>query len=77
MKFLMPTLLLVILAYFIYPMFSQAQTLPYPADISKAKVGDIVINSGSLGDYKADFGILVVQENRSKEDSKLIQLPVV
>ena len=77
MRFLMLKLLLAMLTYSVYPAVLQAQTLPYPTDISKAKAGDIVMNSGSLGDYKADFGILVVPENRSKEDSKLIQLPIV
>ena len=53
--------------------------LPYPAvvDMANAKAGDLVTKTGLLGDYKADFGTLLVPENRSKENPKLIQLPVV
>ncbi|MFC1715494.1 alpha/beta fold hydrolase [Candidatus Poribacteria bacterium] len=55
------------------------QALPYPAvvDIENAKAGDLATRTGLLGDYKADFGTLLVAENRSKENPKLIQLPVV
>jgi pimeloyl-ACP methyl ester carboxylesterase len=79
MRFSMLILLLIALTCSIYPMVSQAQTLPYPkdAEMVNTKAGDMIVNSGRLGDYEADFGILIVPENRSKEDSKLIQLPVV
>ena len=41
---------------------SQSQELPYPtdADTADAKAGEFIVNSGALGDYKADFGILIV-----------------
>ena len=57
----------------------HAQPFPYPSDaeMKTAKAGDLVLKSGQLKAYAADFGMLVVPENRQKKDSRLIHLPVL
>jgi len=56
----------------------HAQPYPYPsrAEMGNAKAGDLVLKPGQLKEYAADFGMLVVPENRGKKDSRLIHLPV-
>ena len=55
-----------------------AQNLPFPAKekVAGAKAGQLILNPDSLKGYKADFGILVVNEGESN-DSRLIELPLV
>jgi len=57
----------------------HAQPYPYPSDaeMSDAKVGQVILKPGTLQGYAADFGTLVVPENRQKKDSRLIRLPVL
>jgi len=57
----------------------HTQTYQYPssAEMIDAKAGDVILKPGILQGYAADFGTLVVRENRAKEDSKLIYIPVV
>jgi hypothetical protein len=57
----------------------RAQSDPYPseAEVENAKAGDLVLKSGQLKEYAADFGTLVVPENRQKKDPRLIRLPVL
>jgi hypothetical protein len=45
--------------------------------MSGAKAGEVVLKAGTLKGYAADFGMLVVPENRQKKDSRLIRLPVL
>jgi len=62
---------------------SMAADYPYPdeQELAHAKSGDLIMNTGTFTfkgeELSADFGTLVVPENRSKPDSKLIRLPVV
>lgn len=53
----------------------------YPPRPVDAQAGSLVLESGTFetetGEYEADFGTLVVPENRGKADSRLIELPVV
>ena len=57
----------------------HAQPHPYPtsAEMENAKAGDLVLKPGQLKEYAADFGTVVVPENRQKKDSRLIRLPVL
>ena len=57
----------------------HAQSYPYPssAEMIDAKAGEVILKPGTLQGYAADFGVLVVPENRGKKDSRLIRLPVV
>ncbi|KKL72918.1 hypothetical protein LCGC14_2080090, partial [marine sediment metagenome] len=56
-------------------------TFPSGEEIANAKAGDLVLQAGTyeIGEksYQADYGTLVVPENRNKADSRLIQLPVI
>jgi len=56
-------------------------TFPSGEEIASAKAGDLVLQAGTyeIGgkSYRADYGTLVVPENRNKADSKLIHLPVI
>jgi len=56
-------------------------TFPSGEEIASAKAGDLVLQAGTyeIGEksYQADYGTLVVPENRNKADSRLIQLPVI
>jgi len=49
----------------------HAQSYPYPTDaeMSDAKTGEVILKPGTLKEYVADFGMLVVPENRGKKDS--------
>src|SRR4030042_1920419 len=57
----------------------HAQPYPYPrsAEMIDAKAGDVILKPGTLQGYAADFGTLVVPENREKKDSRLIRITVV
>ncbi|TKJ45609.1 hypothetical protein CEE35_03390 [Candidatus Aerophobetes bacterium Ae_b3b] len=56
-------------------------TFPSGEEIADAKAGDLILKAGTyeIGgkSYRADYGTLVVPENRNKDDSRLIQLPVI
>jgi pimeloyl-ACP methyl ester carboxylesterase len=55
-----------------------AQDNPFPTkeQLTGVKGGDLVLNSGFLGDYKTDFGTLIVTESEDI-NSKKIELPVL
>lgn len=57
----------------------HAQSDPYPssAEMRDAKAGEVILKPGTVQGYTADFGTLVVPENRGKKDSRLIRIPVV
>ncbi|TKJ47252.1 hypothetical protein CEE34_04685 [Candidatus Aerophobetes bacterium Ae_b3a] len=56
-------------------------TFPSGEEIADAKAGDLILRAGTyeIGgkSYRADYGTLVVPENRNKADSRLIQLPII
>ena len=62
---------------------SKIEKTPFPSlqEAEGSNSGDIIWKTGVLDledkQYKADFGIFTVAENRDKSDSRLIQLPVV
>jgi pimeloyl-ACP methyl ester carboxylesterase len=55
--------------------------IKYPSAPTNAKAGSLTLIHGTFktntASYKADYGILVVPENREKADSRLIDLPIV
>ena len=56
------------------------RAFPSGEEIANAKAGDLVLQAGTyeIGgkSYRADYGTLVVPENRNKADSRLIQLVI-
>ena len=56
-------------------------TFPSGEEIASAKAGDLILQAGTyeIGgkSYRADYGTLLVPENRNKADSRLIQMPVI
>jgi pimeloyl-ACP methyl ester carboxylesterase len=55
---------------------AQDHSFPTKEQLTGVKVGDLVLNSGFLGDYKTDFGMLIVTENEDKSSNK-IELPLI
>lgn len=55
--------------------------LSYPTPPLAPRAGDLVLEQGALetksGKYRADFGTLVVPENRSDPNSRLINVPLI
>ena len=72
----------VMLVVFLLPVGLMAgKAFPSGEEIADAKAGDLVLQAGTyeIGgkSYRADYGTLVVPENRNKDDSRLIRLPVI
>ncbi len=70
------------LLVFVLPVGSVGgRAFPSGEEIASAKAGDLILKAGTyeIGgkSYQADYGTLVVPENRNKDDSRLIQLPVI
>lgn len=55
--------------------------IKYPHVPANSKAGSLISESGTFkiksAKYRADFGTLVVPENRDKPDSRLIEIPVI
>lgn len=55
--------------------------IKYPPVPANSKAGSLILENGTFktksAKYKADFGTLVVPENRDKPDSRLIEIPVI
>jgi hypothetical protein len=62
-------------------LYCAGNKIKYPSAPSNAKAGSLTLQSGTFktksATYQADFGTLVVPENREKADSRLIELPVI
>jgi pimeloyl-ACP methyl ester carboxylesterase len=82
MKIFKPCLILSIFLLIVVSC-SRVEESPFPSmqEVSEKPAGDITWKPGVLAveekQYKADFGILTVSENRNNPDSSLIHLPVV
>lgn len=82
MKILRCSLLLSIF-FLILVSCSKVEEPPFPSlqEVAGIEAGNIKWNAGVIEvkekQYKADFGILAVLENRNKSDSRLINLPVI
>ena len=64
---------------FFFNNLAQTQVYHYLTGklIPDAQAGDLILKSGTFMNYDADFGTLVVPENRQNKQSRLINLPVV
>jgi pimeloyl-ACP methyl ester carboxylesterase len=60
---------------------AQENLFPSDQEIAGASVGDLVLKAGTFSsedtEYIADYGRLLVPENREKQDSRVINLPVI
>jgi len=70
----------IIILFFIifigHKIHAQDKLFPTKEQLTGVKVGDLIMNSGLLGDYKTDFGILIVSESEEISSNK-IELPVL
>ncbi len=57
----------------------NAQDSPFPnrLELNNKKIGEIVLKNGTIYNNKADFGFIVVPENRNNSQSRLLQLPFI
>jgi len=62
-----------------FTLYSHAQVYHYITGeiIPEAKAGHLRMESGTFLGYDADFGVLIVPENRLKPHVKLINIPVI
>ena len=63
------------------PVSSRADAFPSEEELAGASVGDLVLKPGvyAVGDdeYEADYGTLFALENRSRDGSRTIRLPII
>ncbi|RPH91948.1 MAG: alpha/beta fold hydrolase, partial [Calditrichaeota bacterium] len=71
------SLTIVLLTLLCQSVLSQQNPFPAENELINAKAGDLILKSGAYQDRKAEYGILVVPENRDKAESRLIHLPVI
>lgn len=56
---------------------AQDSPFPYPFELESKKAGDFILKSGTIYKNKADFGLILVPENRNNPHSRLIPLPFI
>jgi len=56
---------------------AQDSPFPPPSALAGKKAGDFALKSGMYSRYPAEWGLILVPENRSREQSRLIRLPFV
>ncbi len=61
-------------AYFLR---AQEFLFPGPEERARLKIGEHVLKPGKFANQKADFGIILVTENRNNPDSKTIELAFI
>jgi pimeloyl-ACP methyl ester carboxylesterase len=57
--------------------FAEKWQFPDTSEIKIKKAGEFVIRDGTYDGHKADWGLILVPENRNDSDSKLICLPFI
>ena len=55
----------------------QGSPFPRAEDLSGRKPGEAVIKPGTFLGYEADFGVILVPENRNRQDSRIIRLAFI
>ncbi len=55
----------------------EASPFPNPAKLAGKAAGNTTLRKGALGEATADFGFILVPENRSDPRSRLIRLPFI
>jgi len=56
---------------------AQESPFPSPEERTRLKTGEHVLKPGKFASHKADFGIILVPENRNNPDSKTIDLAFI
>ncbi|MFC1650206.1 alpha/beta fold hydrolase [Candidatus Latescibacterota bacterium] len=73
--------LIAILLIPLYTVIAQEDRYPPEEEILEANSGDLILREGIFksgeNEYSADYGTLVIPENRTQNDSRLINIPVV
>lgn len=75
----MPRSLIVAYLFLLIPLFSKAQTYHYGTGkaLGVNEANNIVWKKGIYNNYPAEFGTLIVKENRSERRSRLINVPII
>lgn len=68
---------IVLFSFQAYILKAQESPFPRPEERLHLKIGEHVIKPGKFANCAADFGIILVPENRNKPDSKTIQLAFI
>jgi hypothetical protein len=61
----------------VYLLRAQESPFPGPQERAYLKTGEHVLKPGKFANHKADFGIILVPENRNNPDSKTIDLAFI
>jgi pimeloyl-ACP methyl ester carboxylesterase len=61
----------------VYLLLAQESPFPSPEERARLKIGEHVLKPGTFANYAADFGIILVPENRNNPDSKTIHLAFI
>ena len=61
----------------VYLLRAQESPFPSPEERTRLKTGEHVLKPGKFASHKADFGIILVPENRNNPDSKTIDLAFI
>lgn len=82
MKFIKITLcLILILILHLNTLIAEVNQFPSDKEVLKAKSGDIILKEGVFksgeNEYKAEYGKLIIPENRNRKNSRLINIPIV
>jgi len=56
---------------------AQESPFPSPEERARLKIGEHVLKPGKFASHKADFGIILVPENRNNPDSKTVELAFI
>lgn len=59
------------------PSWPQVPSFPAERELEGKKAGDLVLHSGEYGDSEAEWGWLLVPENRARSDSRVTRLALV
>lgn len=75
----MPRLSIVAYLIFIFPLFVGAQVYHYETGkvLGVNEPNKIIWKGGTFNNYPAEYGTLIVKENRSVRNSRLINIPVI
>ncbi|MBN2357436.1 alpha/beta hydrolase [candidate division KSB1 bacterium] len=56
---------------------AQDSPFPNPSELAGKQAGEFILKSGTIYKNRADFGLILVPENRNNPQSKLILLPFI
>jgi len=67
----------ILLLFILIHSHAQDSPFPDPQELDGKNAGDFVIKSGTIYKNKADFGLILVPENRNDPQSRLLRLPFI